>query len=92
MKYFSVLNEVMPHITQIAAVEIKSAVKFNVYVKRQVLLTADAQRLTGISLLDSDTMTVNGQAVEAATITTALEKRDLEIFQCLFGGTQRSSV
>lgn len=42
MKYFSVLNEVMPHITQIAAVEIKSAVKFNVYVKRQVPLTADA--------------------------------------------------
>ncbi|XP_060572014.1 uncharacterized protein LOC132730174 [Ruditapes philippinarum] len=72
-KLLSVGGGIMPHITQIAAVNIQSGQKFNSYVIPRLPITAEAQTITGISMADNNTMKVNGSIVEAVPIQTALQ-------------------
>jgi len=54
----------MPHITQIAAVELESGSSFNCYVVPKVPISAPAQQITGIVVSDSGSMVVKGEPVE----------------------------
>ena len=64
----------MPHITQIAAVELESGSSFNCYVVPKVPISAPAQQITGIVVSDSGSMVVKGEPVEAENITHAVHK------------------
>lgn len=58
----------MPHITQIAAIEMKSAGStFNQYVTPRVPITTESQMITGIRIMDGQ-MTVKGEPVENKSI------------------------
>lgn len=49
----------MPHITQIAAKEIKTAASFNQYVIPPMPIAVEPQRITGIKVTDDGYMTVH---------------------------------
>ena len=70
----SVRGPVMPHITQIAAMEVKSGKQFEVYTKPKKPITAEAQRVTGIYIHDNGDMMINGKTVASVPILTAIEK------------------
>ena len=63
----------MPHITQIAAVNIDSGAQFNAYVKTKVSINPEASAVTGISIVNN-VMKVKGVEVNAMSITSAAEK------------------
>ena len=63
----------MPHITQIAAVNIDSGAQFNAYVKTKVSINPEASAVTGISIVNN-VMKVKGVEVDAMSITSAAEK------------------
>ncbi|CAH1799569.1 unnamed protein product [Owenia fusiformis] len=65
---------IMPHITQIAAADIKSNTCFAVYCKPKVPICSEVQKITGISLNDDGDMVVNGRCVESLDIKLALEQ------------------
>jgi len=50
----------IPHITQIAAIEPESGLSFHCYLVPKVPLAASAQHVTGIAVSDSGSMMVNG--------------------------------
>ncbi|WAR28079.1 DPO3E-like protein [Mya arenaria] len=64
----------MPHITQIAAMEKMSRLKFCIYVKPKKSLTNEAKSLTGIVMTNADTMLVKGKKVNAVGIRVAIGK------------------
>ena len=64
----------MPHITQIAAMEVKSGKQFEVYTKPKKPITAEAQRVTGIYIHDNGDMMINGKTVASVPILTDIEK------------------
>ncbi|KAK3100081.1 hypothetical protein FSP39_014529, partial [Pinctada imbricata] len=64
---------IMPHITQIAAVEMHSGNQFTCYVLPKVLIKASAEKVTGI-VFDGTDLFVNGQKVDALTISDAIGK------------------
>jgi len=51
----------IPHITQIAAVETESGSSFHSYLVPKVPLSESAQQITGILVSDSGPMMVNGE-------------------------------
>ena len=63
----------MPHITQLAAVELETGSTFNTYILPKIPITEEAMNITGI-VVDSDllNMTVNGNKVNALPITSGL--------------------
>ncbi|XP_021340146.1 uncharacterized protein LOC110441356 [Mizuhopecten yessoensis] len=65
-------GRLMPHPTQIAAVDLQSGREFNTYVLPKAPLTA--QQITGIVVNGSGSMTVNGTQVQPATIHSAIIK------------------
>ncbi|XP_053375217.1 uncharacterized protein LOC123538288 [Mercenaria mercenaria] len=79
-------GSVMPHITQLAAVEVKSGVQFAVYTKPKMAVTSEAQRVTGICVDDNGDIVVNGNLVESIHIQSAIEKlcRWLDQFSNVF--------
>ncbi|KAK3084374.1 hypothetical protein FSP39_012417 [Pinctada imbricata] len=64
---------IMPHITQIAAVEMHSGNQFTCYVLPKVPIEASAEKVTGI-VFDGTDLFVNGQKVDALTISDAIGK------------------
>ncbi|XP_053381323.1 uncharacterized protein LOC123555889 [Mercenaria mercenaria] len=64
----------MPHITQIAASNIHSGASLDIYVKPKLEISSEAQRITGICMKNSDTMTVKGTVVQHVSIQSAIEK------------------
>ncbi|KAK3105392.1 hypothetical protein FSP39_024132 [Pinctada imbricata] len=64
---------IMPHITQIAAVEMHSGNQFTCYVLPKVPIEASAEKVTGI-VFDGTDLFVNGQKVDAWTISDAIGK------------------
>ena len=64
----------MPHITQIAAMEIRSRDKFGVYSKPLLPISAEAQRVTGIYMDDRGGMIVNGEKVDCYPIHSAIKQ------------------
>ncbi|XP_045215031.2 uncharacterized protein LOC123565087 [Mercenaria mercenaria] len=79
-------GSVMPHITQLAAVEVKSGAQFAVYTKPKMAVTSEAQRVTGICVDDNGDIVVNGNLVESIHIQSAIEKlcRWLDQFSNVF--------
>lgn len=71
--YFSVQRGIIPHITQIAAQDMASGEKFSSYVKPLIPITAEAEKVTGISWTGTE-MTVKGLHVDVITIQEALTK------------------
>lgn len=63
----------MPHITQIAALNVESGAELNVYVQPKVPITQEASTITGITYEDGIFKT-NGNCVEALPVTLALDK------------------
>ena len=61
----------MPHITQIAALELQSGNCFNQYTIPKLPITSAAQEVTGIVINPSGLMTVKGQPVLGKTIQSA---------------------
>ena len=64
----------MPHITQIAAVDVHSSREFNCYVLPKLPQSTEAQHISGIVVSASNKMTVNGTEVEPETIHSAVTK------------------
>jgi DNA polymerase III alpha subunit (gram-positive type) len=62
----------MPHITQIAAKEIKTAATFNQYVTPAMPIAAEAQQITGIKVNDGY-MTVHGAHVNNLNVHESLD-------------------
>ncbi|XP_062615434.1 uncharacterized protein LOC134277168 [Saccostrea cucullata] len=63
----------MPHITQLAALELKTGSVYNTYILPKVPITEEAMNTTGIVVnSDLDKMTVHGKEVDAVNITSAL--------------------
>ena len=77
--FFSVRYSLMPHITEIAAAEIKTGSRFSVYRKPCVPIAAEALRVTGIYVNNDGDMSLNGQAVVCETIDSAIVK----LYNCL---------
>ncbi|KAK3100488.1 hypothetical protein FSP39_020887 [Pinctada imbricata] len=71
--YQSVKQGIMPHITQIAAVEMHSGNQFTCYVLPKVLIKASAEKVTGI-VFDGTDLFVNGRKVDALIISDAIGK------------------
>lgn len=69
----SVEGRVVPQITQIAAVEIKSGAQFNTYVTPTFAISKEATSVTGISMVNGE-MIVNGQQVQSIHISSALDQ------------------
>ncbi|XP_060567516.1 uncharacterized protein LOC132726254 [Ruditapes philippinarum] len=63
----------MPHITQIAAKEIKTAATFNQYVTPAMPIAAEAQQITGIKVTDDGYMTVRGAHVNNLNVHESLD-------------------
>jgi DNA polymerase III epsilon subunit-like protein len=70
---FAVEGRVMPQITQIAAMEIKSGEPFSTYVTPTVPISREATSVTGISMGNGEMM-VNGKQVQSVSISLAVEK------------------
>lgn len=70
----SVRGRNIPHITQIAAIELASGASFNSYVRPKLPITLAAQEITGIVVNQSGPMTVKGQPVEGKTIRCAISE------------------
>lgn len=63
----------MPHITQLAAVELETGSVYNTYILPEVPITEEAMNTTGIVVnSDLEKMTVHGEEVNAVNITFAL--------------------
>ena len=63
----------MPHITQIAAVNVQSGSFISIYVKPDLPISQDAQRLTGI-VMNGNKMVVHGKEVESVSIKAGIMK------------------
>ena len=72
--FVSVWYLLIPHITQIAAVEPESGPSFNCYIVPNVSMTASAQQITSIVVSDSLSMVINGNPVEAESVISAVQK------------------
>lgn len=71
--FFSVQRGLIPHITQIAAQDMASGEKFSCYIKPLIPISAEAQKVTGVSW-NGTAMTVKGLHVDAFPIEEALCK------------------
>ena len=63
----------MPHIVQIAAVELKSEATFNTYVRPKMPQTENARLVTGI-VANSSGVSVAGKPVKSDNIHSAADK------------------
>ncbi|XP_053381811.1 uncharacterized protein LOC128549276 [Mercenaria mercenaria] len=70
---YSVHGSIIPHITQISAVDYDSEDTFDQYVVPKMPITTTAQQVTGIVICGSN-MTVNGSPVQSLPIKEALER------------------
>lgn len=70
----SVRGRVIPHITQIAAVEPLSKSRFNAFTFPKLPMAESAQEITGINVSSSGSFTVHGKPVAAFGINDALER------------------
>ncbi|KAH3787264.1 hypothetical protein DPMN_165385 [Dreissena polymorpha] len=64
----------MPDITQIAAVHMKTGIKFSTYVKTTVPISSEAQKVIRLSVDDHGIMRVNGGSVDSVSIKTSLHE------------------
>lgn len=64
----------IPHLTQIAAKEVKSSDEFSSYVTPKLPISEGAQQTTGITMADDNVMFVSGTRVESVDIHSALEE------------------
>jgi DNA polymerase III alpha subunit (gram-positive type) len=71
--HVSVRGGVIPHITQIAATNLQTGDKLNLYVQPGCPISAEAQMFTGITT-NGTSMAVNGKEVESADIKTGLQQ------------------
>lgn len=69
--YFSVCGGIIPHITQIAAMEYSSKKRFSKYICPELSISPHAEMLTGISW-NGETLLYRGKPVECVGIKTAL--------------------
>ena len=69
----SVRGGVVPHITQIAATNLQTGDKLNLYVRPGCPISAEAQRVTGITT-NGTSMAVNGKEIESVDIKTGLQQ------------------
>ena len=69
--FITVRKGVMPHITQIPAVELNSGESFTTYVLPKVPIEPKAEKVTGI-IFDGNDLFVKGQKVDAVSISVAL--------------------
>jgi DNA polymerase III alpha subunit (gram-positive type) len=91
---FAVEGRVMPQITQIAAMEIKSGEPFSTYVTPTVPISREATSVTGISMGNGEMM-VNGKQVQSVSISLAVEKMTSwfsKFKKCLSGCSQWTSL
>ena len=78
----------IPHITQIAAEDMATWEKFSCYIKPLIPITAEAEKITGISWNGTE-MTVKNSNVDAIPIVGALGKF-LEL--CYFDSSQWPNI
>ena len=66
-------GRVLPQITQIAAVDVKSGSEFQTYVTPTIPIGREATNVTGIAMVEGE-MTVNGEVVESVPVRSAIDK------------------
>lgn len=66
-------GRVLPQMTQIAAVELKSGSQFQTYVTPIIEISREATDVTGIAMVNGE-MTVNGQVVPSIPVKSAVDK------------------
>lgn len=71
---FTVRCDQYPHITQLAAKEISTGATFNRYIIPRIPISASAERVTKITMVDDESMIVNGVPVQTVTLKTAVNE------------------